>query len=220
MILDHLPAEFVRSAAQLRDCPESVREVAFAGRSNAGKSSVLNALTRRRKLARTSKTPGRTRLLNFFHVAEGRHLVDLPGYGYARASRTEREQWQRAIEPYLARREPLAGLVLVVDIRHPLQPFDLQMLEWSRAASMPVQLLLNKADKLSRGAALATARRVEDHRLVEAGRVLVQPFSALKRTGVDVLVPRLLELLELEVAREPPRAEAGHRSGQGGSGGS
>jgi GTP-binding protein len=217
LILDRLPAEFVLSAAHLRDCPESVREVAFAGRSNAGKSSVLNALTGRRKLARTSKTPGRTRLLNFFHVAEGRHLVDLPGYGYARASRTEREQWQKGIEPYLARREPLAGLVLVMDVRHPLQPFDLQMLEWSRAAAMPVQLLLNKADKLSRGAALAAARKVERHALVERGRVVVQPFSALKRTGVDALIARLLELLELEVAGEGEPAPDDEGAGAAGA---
>lgn len=200
--IDRLPAEFVQSAAGLKDCPDSVAEVAFAGRSNAGKSSVLNALTGQRKLARTSKTPGRTRLLNYFHVFEGRHLVDLPGYGYARASKSEREGWQKAIDPYLSGREALSGLVLVMDIRHPFQPFDEQILTWAREADMPLHILLNKADKLSRGAAMAAAQQAHRHRLVDAGRVEIQPFSALRRTGCETLVARLLTLLELEVADE------------------
>lgn len=198
--IDRLPAEFVMSAAGLKGCPDSVAEVAFAGRSNAGKSSVLNALAGSKKLARTSKTPGRTRLLNYFHVAAGRHLVDLPGYGYARASKAEREGWQKFIDPYLAGREALAGLVLVMDIRHPFQPFDEQILTWAQAARMPVHVLLNKADKLSRGAAAGVAQKARHHALTEPGRVEIQPFSALKRSGLEQLVARLLDLLELELA--------------------
>lgn len=135
-------------------------EVAFVGRSNAGKSSTLNRLAGRKGLARVSKTPGRTQLINFFDVADGGRLVDLPGYGYARASKARREAWGRAIDSYLHERQSLAAIVLVMDARHPLQPFDRDMIAWCEGRGMPLLGLLNKADKLKRGArarALATA---------------------------------------------------------------
>ena len=138
----------------LRDCPaDAGAELALAGRSNAGKSSVLNALCSRRALARTSATPGRTRMLHFFEVAPGRRLVDLPGYGFARAARSERDAWGRLVEEYLRARESLVALLLIMDARHPLRDSDRRMLDWCARAQLPVHALLNKADKLSASAA-------------------------------------------------------------------
>lgn len=156
-----LACTFLASADSLAACPpDDVPEVAFVGRSNAGKSSTLNRLAGRKGLARVSKTPGRTQLINFFDVADGGRLVDLPGYGYARASKARREAWGRAIDSYLHERQSLAAIVLVMDARHPLQPFDRDMIAWCEGRGMPLLGLLNKADKLKRGArarALATA---------------------------------------------------------------
>lgn len=147
-----LASEFLTSADRLDACPrDDVPEVAFAGRSNAGKSSTLNRLTGRRRLARVSKTPGRTQLINFFGVNEGGRLVDLPGYGYARAAKAQQQAWGDAVDEYLNRRENLVGLVLVMDARHPLKPFDRDMIRWCADRSMPLLILLNKADKLKRG---------------------------------------------------------------------
>ena len=146
--LDALPvltATFERSAKGPGDSPQDRgREVAFAGRSNAGKSSALNRLTGQRSLARTSKTPGRTQLLNYFRINDDACLVDLPGYGYAKTDRGTRDAWQREVEGYLSSRGALVGVVLVMDIRHPFQPFDEQMIAWSRASEMPLLLLLKK----------------------------------------------------------------------------
>ena len=157
-----LASDFLTSADRLETCPrDDVVEVAFAGRSNAGKSSTLNRLTGRRQLARVSKTPGRTQLINFFSVNEGGRLVDLPGYGYARAARSSREAWGQAVDEYLNRRTNLASVVLVMDARHPLKPFDRDMIEWCARRSMPVLVLLNKADKLKRGERARVLRSVE-----------------------------------------------------------
>lgn len=185
-------AAFVKSAARLGDCPpEGGREVAFAGRSNAGKSSAINTLTAQKKLARTSKTPGRTQLINFFMLAEGQYLVDLPGYGYAKVSQAIKADWQQHLQAYLEQREPLRGLVLVMDIRHPLQDFDRSMLAFAAHRRLPVHLLLTKADKLSRGAANNTLQQVR-RAMADAGtEVSVQLFSALARSGVDELATRL-----------------------------
>ncbi|ALO44738.1 ribosome biogenesis GTP-binding protein YihA/YsxC [Pseudohongiella spirulinae] len=194
--MNYQRAEFVISAAKLRDCPpDSLAEVAFAGRSNAGKSSAINTLTRQGQLARTSKTPGRTQLINFFRVAEGRYLVDLPGYGYAKVPLKVKDDWQVHLEHYLNTREPLAGLVLVTDIRHVFKDFDLMMIDWARQNQLPLHVLLTKSDKLKRGGvqdALQKARLALEG-LEDAS---VQSFSSLKRLGVDVLSQRLDEWLE------------------------
>lgn len=184
--VDHrLNMEFLVSAPDLARCPAGdAPEVAFAGRSNAGKSSVLNRLTGSRHTAKVSKTPGRTRLLNFFALENGARLVDLPGYGYAKASAKSQAQWQVAVNEYLSFREQLAGVVLVTDIRHPGMAFDEQFIDWALASEMPLHVLLNKADKLKRGAqgrALAAYRK----RLGKAATA--QLFSALRGEGAAEL---------------------------------
>ncbi|MCB2263003.1 MAG: ribosome biogenesis GTP-binding protein YihA/YsxC [Candidatus Thiosymbion ectosymbiont of Robbea hypermnestra] len=178
-------ARFVTAAAGPdRMPPDSGREVAFAGRSNAGKSSAINALCHQNRLARTSKTPGRTRQLIFFALDETRRLVDLPGYGYAKVSETVKLQWQRLLAAYLEQRRSLAGLVVVMDIRHPLTAFDRQLLAWGRRTELEMLLLLTKSDKLKRGAA-----RAERDRVIQAvaagGRVRVELFSARTRSGIE-----------------------------------
>lgn len=156
-ILDLRQTTYLSGHPRVGDCPpDQGVEVAFAGRSNVGKSSVINALCERRALARTSAAPGRTRLLHFFAVDETRRLVDLPGYGFARASKAERAGWQRMVEGYLQGRQSLVRLMLLMDIRHPLRDSDQQLLEWCSAVGLPVHVLLNKADKLLRSKAQRT----------------------------------------------------------------
>jgi GTP-binding protein len=179
-------AEFLKSVPTLAGSPaDSGAEVAFAGRSNAGKSSALNLITGIRALARTSKTPGRTQHLVFFGLDEERRLVDLPGYGYAKVPERLKHQWQHTMEEYLRRRQSLRGLVLVMDIRHPLTDYDRQMLEWVRHAGLAVHILLSKADKLSRGAAAGVLQQVRRELTPHMPEVSVQIFSALKRTGAE-----------------------------------
>jgi len=201
-------ATFATSAVGLDDCPQdSLREVAFAGRSNAGKSSAINTLTNQTRLARISKTPGRTQLINFFCVTEGRYLVDLPGYGYAKVPMGVKNQWQRHLEQYLNQREALAGLILLTDIRHVFKEFDLMMIDWARQTGLPLHVLLTKSDKLKRGAAqnaLLSARKM----LEDNPGITVQLFSSLHKTGVDGLVARLDEWFAVPInskpAEEPP----------------
>lgn len=197
--IDRIYAEFLLSAPSLKHCPAGDRpEVAFAGRSNAGKSSVLNQITGNRRMAKVSKTPGRTQLLNFFDVSSGGRLVDLPGYGYAKATKSAQNQWQKAVNNYLSNRDPLVGLILVTDIRHPGQAFDEEILSWSEASELPVRVLLNKADKLSKNKqaqALAAFRKHHaQHRFVT-----VQCFSALKGTGTNELIACLRDWLATPV---------------------
>ncbi|MBD1552934.1 ribosome biogenesis GTP-binding protein YihA/YsxC [Pseudomonas typographi] len=179
-------ATYAVSAAKVDQCPPDTGfEVAFAGRSNAGKSSALNTLTHA-NLARTSKTPGRTQLLNFFRLDEERRLVDLPGYGYAKVPIPLKQHWQRHLEAYLGSRESLKGVILLMDVRHPLTDFDQMMLDWSVASGMPMHLLLTKADKLTFGAAKNTLLKVQ--REIHQGwgaSVSLQLFSAPKRQGLD-----------------------------------
>ena len=177
---------FLRAAARLDQAPpDEGREVAFAGRSNAGKSSAINLICDQRQLARTSKTPGRTQQIVFFAAGtEDRRLVDLPGYGYARVAEAVKFQWQDLMAAYLHQRQSLVGLVIVMDIRHPLTEFDQRMLEWSREAQRPVLLLLTKQDKLKRGAALAQLAQVRRAVAGEGERIQVAGFSALDRQGV------------------------------------
>jgi GTP-binding protein len=175
----------------LRECPSDAgAEVAFAGRSNAGKSSAINALTGQRKLARTSKTPGRTQLLNFFALDESRRLVDLPGYGFAKVPLAVKNEWQRHLDEYLSQRVSLRGLVLLMDIRHPLQPFDTQMLDWAKRSTMPVHVLLTKADKLNFGTAKSTLLTVQKQ-LPSKDFMTIQLFSALNNDGLDILQQQL-----------------------------
>ena len=195
LLPERLEATFLTSAPDLRRCPPAdAPEVAFAGRSNAGKSSVLNQLSGNRRTAKVSKTPGRTQLLNFFDVRRGGRLVDLPGYGYAKATVNAQQQWQKAVNHYLSYRDSLVGLVLVMDIRHPNQPFDEDMLNWAKESELPIHILLNKADKLGRNAqqqALSHMRRLyTDHPTAS-----MQCFSATKGTGKAQLLALLLEWL-------------------------
>lgn len=181
---DYRLAEFLTSAAKLSQCPaDEGWEVAFAGRSNAGKSSAINSLTNNKKLAKTSKTPGRTQLINFFTLSASQRLVDLPGYGFAKVPMAVKQEWTKQLENYLQRRQSLRGLILLMDVRHPLQPFDTQMLGWAMAASMPVHILLTKADKLKRGPAKSTLLKVEAQLEIYDGMASAQLFSALKHEG-------------------------------------
>lgn len=198
--IDYSRARFLQSAPSLSQCPadEGV-EVAFAGRSNAGKSSALNALTRQKKLARISKTPGRTRLINFFDLEKNRRLVDLPGYGYAKVPVSMKREWDRNLADYLQRRTSLRGLVLLMDIRHPLQEYDWQMIHWALGADLALHVLLTKADKLKYGPARSTLLQVQ--RTLEAaqlGGFTLQTFSALKHTGLDALEAFLDQCLAAE----------------------
>lgn len=191
--LNYRQATFNKSAPRLSQCPENEgREVAFAGRSNAGKSSALNALTGSNKLARTSKTPGRTQLINFFDVQEGVFLVDLPGYGYAKVPEAMKIEWQHHMTDYLERRDALVGLVLLMDIRHPMKEFDQMMLNWSVSANLPLHILLTKSDKFKQGAAKQELNKLKQD-LVRFPLVSVQLFSSLKKTGVDQLAMKLDE---------------------------
>ena len=179
----------VNALAQLP--PDTGREVAFAGRSNAGKSSALNLLTGQRQLARVSKTPGRTQLLNFFLVEPDRYLVDLPGYGYARVPDSVRRHWGELLERYLRGRLALRGLLLLMDIRHPLTEMDRQLLDGCAARDLPAHVLLTKADKLSRGAALAALAQLKRGLAVDYPGASTQLFSALTGQGIDEAHARL-----------------------------
>ncbi|WFF40971.1 YihA family ribosome biogenesis GTP-binding protein [Salinicola endophyticus] len=181
-------ARFLISAPKLALCPpDDGIEIAFAGRSNAGKSSAINALTQQNALARTSKTPGRTQLINFFGLENGDtlRLVDLPGYGYAKVPEAMKKEWQSHLADYLRRRSGLAGLILLMDVRHPLSDFDIQLLELADARELPVHILLTKADKLKQGPAKASLQQVKRQLAEWEDLVSVQLFSALKRQGLD-----------------------------------
>ncbi len=181
-------AYFLLSVANVKQLPpDEGREVAIVGRSNAGKSSVLNCLTRNKKLARVSKTPGRTQHVNIFVLDETRRIADLPGYGYANAAPSAKRQWQKTVDAYLRERESLKGLLLVMDIRHPLKALDIQLIEYCHHRALPVHIILNKADKLSRAAADKTLREVRAALTDFHNSVTLQTFSALKRAGMKEL---------------------------------
>ena len=170
--------------------PEGVPELAFAGRSNAGKSSAINALTGRRRLAFVSKTPGRTQLINFFTLG-GAYLVDLPGYGYAGVPAEVRRHWDHLVGTYVAERRSLAAVVVVMDVRHPLTPLDIQLLGWLREARRPAHVLLTKADKLSRQAAQRTLARVRRELDEVMPGATVQLFSSFKAEGIGEAAEQL-----------------------------
>lgn len=191
-------AHYTVSATQLSQLPaDAGYEVAFAGRSNAGKSSAINTITGIRALARISKTPGRTQMINFFHLDDERALVDLPGYGYAKVPEKMKLKWQATLSKYLETRQSLRGLMLMMDIRHPLKNFDLQMLGWAKQAELPIHILLTKSDKLGRGAGGNALQQVRKE-LTEAGlEATVQLFSSLNHQGRDEAIKVLDEWFEL-----------------------
>lgn len=205
-----LNAVFFTTVAHIADLPsDSIAEIAFAGRSNAGKSSAINAIAHHKRLAFVSKTPGRTQHLNFFKVADQHFLVDLPGYGFARAPLDQQRGWQSLIGGYLAARAPLRGLVLIMDARHPFTELDCQLLEWFRITGKAVHVLLSKSDKLNNSEKTLTLRMAQTrlNELHIAGTA--QLFSSLKRTGVDEAESRLRQWLDLprqqEAAAVPAR---------------
>ncbi len=185
-------ARFVQSATTKNTLPAELGfEVAFAGRSNAGKSSSLNRLCQQKSLARVSKTPGRTQLINFFAIPEGRYLVDLPGYGYAKVPEKVKKIWQAFIESYLSQRFTLRGLVLIMDIRHPMRDYDKVMLSWAQSRDLAVHILLNKSDKLKRGKATSSLLKVRKELKQYSNPVSIQMFSAFKGDGVEELRNKL-----------------------------
>lgn len=190
--LNYHKTHFLTSAPDIRHLPENRGvEIAFAGRSNAGKSTALNVLANQKNLARTSKTPGRTQLINLFEVEPDCKLVDLPGYGYAAVPEKMKIQWQKALGEYLQKRACLRGVVILMDIRHPLRDLDQQMIEWAVSADLPVLLLLTKADKLSQSARSKTVKTVREAILPFRGDVQVEAYSALNKIGIDKLAEKL-----------------------------
>lgn len=189
-------ARFLTSANTFTQAPPDIGwEVAFAGRSNAGKSSAINTITDHHRLARTSKTPGRTQLLNFFELDEQRRLVDLPGYGYAKVPLSIQQHWQMTFDKYLHNRRSLQGLILMMDIRHPLMPFDVRLLKWGAMKELPVHILLTKADKLSRGNGIGVLQKVQ-HSLKQPN-VTTQLFSSVDKTGLETVHLKLNEWLKV-----------------------
>lgn len=190
--LNYETAQYLISAAKISQCPDDLgAEVAFAGRSNAGKSSAINALTRNKKMAKTSKTPGRTQLLNFFALSDEQRIVDLPGYGFAKVPEAMKNQWQNQIDAYLQQRQSLKGLVLLMDCRHPMQAFDEMMLNWGQQAQMPIHILLTKADKLKKGQAQNTLLQLRKQISEQSFYATAQLFSSLKNQGIETLKEQL-----------------------------
>jgi GTP-binding protein len=189
-------ARYVLSAHELKQLPKDRGiEVAIAGRSNAGKSSAINAFTDQKSLARTSKTPGRTQQIVIFELDEDRRIADLPGYGYAKVPAKLKAHWRTVMQRYFQIRECLRGVVLVMDIRHPMREFDQKMLSWCDSAGIPCHILLTKADKLKRGPAQSTLLKVRRDLPASAS---IQIFSSSKKTGLDELVDKLSEWYEYD----------------------
>lgn len=192
-------AQYSGSATQLSQLPpDDGYEVAFAGRSNAGKSSAINTITDIKSLARTSKTPGRTQMINFFDLDQSRSIVDLPGYGYAKVPEKMKLNWQKTLAKYLETRQCLRGLMLMMDIRHPLKDFDLQMIAWANQAELPVHILLTKSDKLKFGAAKQTMMKVISDLKKDKLSATVQLFSSLQKTGKEDAIAKLDQWFEVE----------------------
>lgn len=195
---------FITSAANLKGCPDDTgREIVFAGRSNAGKSSTLNAISNQKALAKVSRQPGRTQLLNFFEINESLRLVDLPGYGYAKVAQAVKLKWQASIEEYLAKRESLAAIVILTDIRHAPNPFDEMLINWCDHFGIPSLLVLNKADKLSRNQAMQIKLNTDKiiQAMYEKNPEVYHPsmiFSASKKQGLEQLVNTIEKVISKE----------------------
>lgn len=182
---DYSDAKYVKSVVELDQLPvDTGAEVAFIGRSNAGKSSALNTITDLKNLARVSKTPGRTQSINLFQVGKNQRLMDLPGYGYAKVPRLVKERWAKNIDIYLQSRDCLQGLVLIMDIRHPLKELDQHLITWAVGCQIPVHILLTKADKLKRAAAKKVLLAVSTELAAHEELVSIQLFSSIDRQGV------------------------------------
>lgn len=195
-------AKFLKSVADLKQLPpDQGIEVAFIGRSNAGKSSALNALSQQKRLAHVSKTPGRTQMINLFELDTDRRLVDLPGYGFAKVPLSVKQKWQQLLSQYLETRECLQGLILLMDIRHPLQDLDLQILQWAQAASLKSHILLTKADKLKKQAAQKQLQMVKNE-IKAFTMTSIQLFSATKKTGVESCRLQLDSWYEYSVSQD------------------
>ena len=191
MSLQFNSANFLTSATNLSQCPpDTGAEVAFCGRSNSGKSSAINALTRKKSLARTSKTPGRTQMINFFSINESCRLVDLPGYGYAKVPTAVKQHWEKHLDDYLRARSCLKGAILLVDIRHPIKEFDETMIDWCLQVELPLHILLTKADKLKKGAQQNSLLSLRQRLSQE---ISTQIFSAKDKKGLDLLEDKLRE---------------------------
>ena len=191
---------FVASYTAISALPPSGREVAVAGRSNAGKSSLINTLAQRKRLAFVSKTPGRTQQINFFDAGAGAHVVDLPGYGFARVPEAVRKEWEKLLEHYLLHREELVGLVVVMDARHPLMPLDRRMLAWFQPTGKPIHVVLTKSDRLTRSQAARTLREVRRELSAEFGGATAQMFSSVTRVGL----PELQEKIAMWLGKKMP----------------
>lgn len=185
-------ATFLISAAKIKQLPEEGGiEVAFCGRSNAGKSTLLNCLTNQKSLAKTSKTPGRTQLINVFEFDEGKRLIDLPGYGFAKVPKKVKEEWQKTLNMYLETRECLKGIVILMDCRHPFKELDCKLIEWAHACGLEAQIVLTKCDKLKKNAKIKALR--EAKAAMEGSDFDVQLFSATSREGLTILTQKLDE---------------------------
>jgi GTP-binding protein len=211
-----MDAKFLKSAAQPSDFPaDRGRELAVVGRSNSGKSSAINAIFGHAGLARVSKTPGRTQLINFFEVGVERRIVDLPGYGFARVTPGVRERWRALIESYFERRRSLVGLILTVDIRRGLKPLDWQMLDWAESLGIAIVLLATKADKLSRSAAKTQLMAMEREVARSTENFEIAAFSAPQRQGVEWARATVEQLLEEPGSRRFPEKEVPGCGNQG-----
>lgn len=196
----YFQAKFINSSPDLKSTPpDEGLEIAFAGRSNAGKSSAINTLTRQSNLARTSKTPGRTQALNFFEINAEKRFVDLPGYGYAKVPLTVKKKWHELMETYLTKRKSLCGMILVMDVRHPLTEFDWQMIEWCQYSQLPLHIILTKADKLNFGAAKSVMLKIQKELNELPMSLTLQLFSSLKKSGIDEIHAALNQLFSTRI---------------------
>lgn len=218
-IINYRKATFLTSAPDIRRLPpDDGYEVAFAGRSNAGKSSALNTLTEQTGLARTSKTPGRTQLINVFDLEDNRRLIDLPGYGFAKVPLEMKLKWQKSLSEYLQKRDCLRGLIVLMDIRHPMKDLDQDLIYWAVDVGLPVLVLLTKCDKLKSGKRKAELLKIREASLAFQGDVTVEVFSSLKKIGVPQLSKKLDEwfaakdLLEPKEPQEPELNETDSKS--------
>lgn len=197
MSLHFNQARFVKGAYKFEQClPDDVREVAVAGRSNAGKSSALNVITGIHGLARTSRQPGRTQQINYFELAQDKYLVDLPGYGFARVPPKVRQHWDETLSRYFETRQSLQGLVVIMDVRHPLKDLDQQLIDWVGQMDIPVHCVLTKADKLKHGPASANLQKVRKQLEAQGYGMTAQLFSAADRQGVEEVREVIRQWLE------------------------